>query len=72
MKRKLLRVILLLMMGGASFVGAKMNPKEIVDVLHIMNETKVEYSVPDRDHSGDGNLLRTEIDSSKRAPGSTK
>ena len=59
-------------MGGASFVGAKMNPKEIVDVLHIMNETKVEYSVPDSDHSGDGNLPQMEIDSSERAPGSTK
>lgn len=46
LKRKLLRVLMLVMLGGASFVGAKMNPKEIEDVLHIMNETKVEFRFP--------------------------
>ena len=68
MKRKLLRVLMLVMMGGASFVGARMNPKEIEDVLHIMNETKVEFSIPDKDHNGDGNRPQMEIDSSKRTP----
>ncbi len=68
MKRKLLRLLMLVMMGGASFVGARMNPKEIEDVLHIMNETKVEFSIPDKDHNGDGNLPQMEIDSSKRTP----
>jgi hypothetical protein len=67
-KRKLLRVLMLVIMGGASFVGAKMNPKEIEDVLHIMNETKVEFTVPDKDHNGDGNLPQIEIDSSKETP----
>jgi hypothetical protein len=43
-----------------------MNPKEIEDDLHIMNETKVEFSVPDKDHNADGNLPQIEIDSSKR------
>jgi hypothetical protein len=66
MKRKWLRVLMLVIMGGASFVGARMNPKEIEDVLHIMNETKVEFSVPDKDHNGDGNLPKMEINSSKR------
>jgi len=56
---------MLVMMAGASFVGARMNPKEIEDVLHIMNETKVEFSVPDNDHCGDGKLPQLEIDSSK-------
>jgi hypothetical protein len=59
---------MLVMMGGASFVGAKMNPKEIEDILHIMNETKVEFSVPDEDHNGDGNLSQIEINSSKGTP----
>jgi hypothetical protein len=68
MKRKLLRVLMLVMMGGASFVGAKMNPKEIEDVLHIMNETKVEFSIPDKDHHGDGNLPQVEIDPSEETP----
>jgi hypothetical protein len=72
MKRKLLRVLMLVMMGGASFVGARMNPKEIEDVLHIMNETKVEFSIPDKDHNGDGNLPQMEIDSSKRTPAHPK
>ena len=67
MKRKWLKVLMLLMMGGASFVGAKMNPKEIEDVLHIMNETKVEFTIPDEDHKGDGNLPQMEIDPSERA-----
>ncbi len=61
MKRKWLRVLMLLMIGGASFVGAKMNPKEIEEVLHIMNETKVEFSMPDEDHKGDGNQPPIEI-----------
>jgi hypothetical protein len=52
---------MLLMMGGASFVGAKMNPNEIEDILHIMNETKVEFSMPDKDHKGDGNQPLSEI-----------
>ena len=68
MKRKLLRVLMLVMMGGASSVGAKMNPKEIEDILHIMNETKVEFSIPDKENSGDGNLPQMEIDSSKTTP----
>jgi hypothetical protein len=67
-KRKLLRVLMLVMMGGASFVGARMNPKEIEDVLHIMNETKVEFSIPDTDPNGDGNQPQVGIDSRKRAP----
>jgi hypothetical protein len=58
---------MLLMIGGASFVGAKMNPKEIEDILHIMNETKVEFSMPDEDHKGDGDLPQMEIDHSERA-----
>jgi hypothetical protein len=66
-KRKWLKVLMLLMMGGASFVGAKMNPKEIEDVLHIMNETKVEFTIPDEDYKGDGNLPQMEIDPSEGA-----
>jgi len=63
MKRKWLRILMLLIMGGASFVGAKMNAKEIEDVLHIMNETKVEFTIPDQDHKGDGIFPKMGIDS---------
>jgi hypothetical protein len=54
MKRKWLRAVMVLMMGAASFVGARMNPKEIEDILHIMNETKVEFTIPDESNKGDG------------------
>jgi hypothetical protein len=53
MKRRWLRAIFLLMMAGTSFSGP-MNPKDIEDLLHIMNETKVEFTIPDESHKGDG------------------
>ena len=53
-KRKWLRVLFLLMMAGASFSGSSMNPKDIEDLLHIMNETKVEFTIPDEGQKGDG------------------
>ncbi len=61
MKRKWLRALLLGMMAMASF-GAAMNPKEIEDLLHIMNETKVEFTIPDEGDKGDGNRPLIEID----------
>jgi hypothetical protein len=51
MKRRWLRALFLVMMTVSFFGGAPMNPKEIEDLLHIMNETKVEFSLPD---VGDG------------------
>jgi len=39
------------MMGAASGVGA-VNPKEISEMIHIMNEQKIEFTIPD--DSGDG------------------
>jgi hypothetical protein len=47
MKRKWLRVLFLSMVAMTSFAGSTMNPKEIDDLLHIMNETKVEFTIPD-------------------------
>jgi hypothetical protein len=56
-KRKWLKVIVLLMMGAASGVGA-VNPKEISEMIHIMNEQKIEYSIPDDSDDGDGDRRR--------------
>jgi hypothetical protein len=53
MKRKWLKVIAMLMMAVASF-GGPMNPKEIEDLMHIMNETRIEFTIPDEDYKGDG------------------
>jgi hypothetical protein len=52
MKRKWLKVLMTLMMAGASF-GAPMNPKEIEDLMHIMNETRIEFTIPDENHKGE-------------------
>jgi hypothetical protein len=54
-KRRWLRVLFLMMMAGASvFPGLYMNPKEIEDLLHTMNETKVEFTIPDAGDEADG------------------
>jgi hypothetical protein len=60
LKRNWLRTLFLLMLAGASFGGA-MNPKEIEELLHVMNETKVEFTVPDESDKGDGKRPSIEI-----------
>ena len=47
------------MMGVASGFGA-VNPKEISEMIHIMNEQKIEFSIPDDsdDNDGDPNRLQ--------------
>jgi hypothetical protein len=40
----------LMLMTGAA-LG---NPKEIEDLLHIMNETKIEFTIPEEGEDGDG------------------
>jgi hypothetical protein len=51
MRRKWLTAIFLVMLAGACFFGV--NPKDIEDLLHIMNDTKVEFTIPDEDDNGD-------------------
>jgi hypothetical protein len=46
MKREGLKVLMMLMMAVASF-GSLMNPKEIEDLMHAMNETRIEFTIPD-------------------------
>jgi hypothetical protein len=53
MKRKWLKALMMLMMAIASF-GAPMNPKEIEDLMHTMNETRIEFTIPDENHEGEG------------------
>ena len=55
-KRKGLKVLMMLMMAGASF-SAPMNPKGIEDLMHIMNQTRIEFTIPGEDHKGDGGDL---------------
>jgi hypothetical protein len=54
-KRKWLRALMiappaLMLMTGTALV----NPKEIEDLLHIMNETKIEFTIPEEGDDGDG------------------
>jgi hypothetical protein len=61
MKRKWLKGLFLMMMAGASFARARMDPKEIEDLLHIMNETKVEFTIPDGSDGSDKKWPSIEI-----------
>jgi len=53
MKRKWLKVLMLAMMACASF-GSLINPKEVEDLMHIMNQTRIEFTLPDEDDEGKG------------------
>ena len=55
MKRKSLKVLMLAMMACASF-GSLINPKEVEDLMHIMNQTRIEFTLPDEDDEGKGGL----------------
>ena len=52
MRRRWLRAILLMMLASATFFGA-INPKDIENVLNLMNLTSVEFSLPDKNDNGD-------------------
>ena len=53
-KRKWLKVFALAMMGMASGFGP-VNPQEIAEAMRIMNEPKIEFSIPDDSDGGDPN-----------------
>ena len=72
MKRKWLKALMMLMMAFASF-GGVMNPKEIEDLLYIMNETRIEFTIPNEDDKGDGGRLppaRNSLSAAKSEVGS--
>lgn len=43
----------MLMMAGSSFMGP-LNPREIEELMYIMNETRIEFTIPDADDKGEG------------------
>ena len=67
MKQKWLRVVFLAMMAALSFGRSPMNPKEIEDLLHTMNETKVELTIPDENAKGNGDRAYPEVDNVRLA-----
>jgi hypothetical protein len=54
-KRKWLKTLLMLMLAGSSFAGP-LNPKELEDLMHVMNETRIEFTIPDETHKGEGKI----------------
>jgi hypothetical protein len=52
-KRKWLKVFALAMMGMASGF-APVNPKELAEMMHLLSERKIEFSIPDDSGDGDG------------------
>ncbi len=52
-KRKWMKIFALAMMGMAAGFGP-VNPKELAEMMHIMDEGKIEFSIPDDSDCGDG------------------
>jgi hypothetical protein len=63
MKPKWLRIVFLVIMAFATFGGSPVNPQEIEDLLHTMNETKIEFTIPDENYKGRGKPKGTRIES---------
>jgi hypothetical protein len=52
--KKWKRAVLMLPLAFLTMSGVPVNPEEIERLLHVMNETKVEFTIPDESDSGDG------------------
>ena len=50
--RKCLKALVLAMMAIGSF-GSPMDPKEIEELMRTMNQTRIEFTLPDEDYKGD-------------------
>lgn len=51
-KRKWLKALMMVMLAVTS-LGGPMNPREIEDLMRIMNQTQIEYTIPGRNKDGD-------------------
>ena len=52
LNRKWLKALVLAMMAIGSF-GSPMDPKEIEELMRTMNQTRIEFTLPDEDYKGD-------------------
>jgi hypothetical protein len=52
-KEKLRRMLLVGAIGLALLTGTPMRPEEIEELMHQMNQPKVEHSLPDESDRGD-------------------
>ena len=53
MKHKLRTLLLCLPLLAAAFGGLPMRPEEIEDLMHAMNQQKIEYTIPAEGKNGD-------------------
>jgi hypothetical protein len=53
MKHRLRCVLLCLVLGMGSLMGAKMRPQEIEELLSAMNQPKIVHTLPDETDDGD-------------------
>lgn len=51
--RKLAKVLFCAFLGLSSMSGAPMDPKQIEEVLQIMNQTNIEVVIPEKNGSND-------------------
>lgn len=51
--RKWLKALALAMMAIGSF-GSPVDPREIEELIRTMNQTRIEFTLPDEDSKGDG------------------
>jgi hypothetical protein len=65
-KDKLRKVLLLAMLGMGGLMGATMNPKEIEDLMRIMNQTQIEIVV--KEEFGDDDWKLTPDDPDEKPP----
>jgi len=54
--RKLSKVLFCLFLGFSSISGVPMDPKQIEELLHLMNEAKIEVVVPEHKGKDDPEL----------------
>ena len=52
-RRKWLKLVFLVMLAWSAFSGGPLNPKDIEALLHTMNESQIESSVPDKSSGSD-------------------
>ncbi|MHB8411011.1 MAG: hypothetical protein ACYDDI_03585 [Candidatus Acidiferrales bacterium] len=48
-KRLLRKILLCIVLGGGSVLQTQMSPEKIEEILHSMNQTRVEVVVPELD-----------------------
>jgi hypothetical protein len=47
------KIFLCLVLGFGSLTGLMMDPKKIEELMHSMNQTRIEVTIPEQDDQGD-------------------